>query len=111
MALMPADIDLVYDKKNETRIETSIFPEIGVKQAKAKVEELEKQLSELNAQKASLSDPAMLAGLEKNLDRIQKQLSAYRDNPDLKRINSISGRRSRMRQIAKLREDYSRYNS
>ena len=111
VALMPADIDLVYDKKNETRIETSIFPEIGVKQAKAKVEELEKQLSELNTQKASLPDPAMLAGLEKNLDRIQKQLSAYRDNPDLKRINSISGRRSRMRQIAKLREDYSRYNS
>jgi hypothetical protein len=31
---MPADIDLVYDKKNETSIETSIFPEIGVKQSK-----------------------------------------------------------------------------
>jgi hypothetical protein len=111
LALMPADIDLTYDQKNETRIETSIFPEIGKKQAKAKVDELQKQLSELNAQKASVPDPAMLAGLEKNIERVQKQLSAYRDNPELKKVNAISGRRSRMHQIARIREDYGRYNS
>lgn len=111
LALMPADIDLTFDQKNETRIETSIFPEIGIKQAKKKVDDLQKQLSELNAQKASVPDPEMLAGLEKNIEKVQKQLSAYRDNPDLQKVNSIKGRLSRIRKIAKTREDYSRYFS
>ena len=44
LALLSADIDLTYDKKNETRIETSIFPAVAKKQAQDKVEELTKQL-------------------------------------------------------------------
>jgi len=111
LALMPADLDLTYDKKNDVRIETSIFPEIGIQQAKEKVDELQKQLSELKAQKATLTDPAQLAGLGKNLEKVQKQLAAYQDNPELKKVNSLQGRFSRMQQIAKIRENYNRYNS
>jgi hypothetical protein len=107
LALLTADIDLVYDKKNETRIDTSLFPALGVKQAKDKVEELKKQLAELKTQKESAPDPA----LDSKIERVSKQLSAYSENKNLLHANGIKGKRSRMRYIAHVREDYSRYYS
>lgn len=111
LALLSADIDLVFDKKNETRIETSIFPALGVKQAKEKVEGLKKQLEELKAQKAALPDPAMAAQMDSQIERLGKQLAAYSENNNLSHANGISNARRRMHYVASVREDYSRYNS
>jgi len=111
LALLPADIDLVYDKKNETRIETSIFPELGKKKAKEKIEELNKQLAELKKQQAMIPDPAAAAPLNDQIEKLTKQLTAYTQNQDLLKANSMKDRRSRMHYIAKVREDYSRYQT
>ncbi len=111
LALLSADTDLVFDKKNKVRIDTSIFPELGVKQAKEKVEELQKQIAEMTAQKQSIPDPAMAAQIDKQLEKMNSQLAAYKDNAELMKANSIAGRKARMRYIAKIREDYSRYQS
>nr|MBP7310238.1 hypothetical protein [Candidatus Cloacimonadota bacterium] len=111
MVLFSADTDLVYDKKNKVRIDTSIFPELGVKQAKEKVEDLQKQITEMTAQKQSLADPAAIAQIDAQLEKLGNQLAAYKENADLLKANSISGRKARMRYIAKVREDYSRYQS
>lgn len=111
LALLSADIDLTYDKKNETRIETSLFPELGASQAKKKVDDLKAQIAEMTAQKAAVPDPAMAAQIDSQIERLGKQLAAYSENAELKKANSIKGKRSRMRYIAKIREDYSRYNS
>ncbi|MDD4310433.1 MAG: hypothetical protein PHO32_08640, partial [Candidatus Cloacimonetes bacterium] len=111
ITLLSADIDLTYDKKNETRIETSIFPAVAKKQAQKKVEELRSQLAELNKNKAEANDPAMIANLEKNIDKVSKQLAAFSDNEELKKANSINGKRSRMRYVGKTRADYSRYST
>lgn len=111
LALLSPKLDLVYDKKNETRIETNIFPDLGKKEAEEKVKELTKQLSELQTQKAMLTDPAMAEPINQNIEQIQKQLNAYGKNENLLSANKIAGRKSRMRYIAKIREDYNRWTS
>lgn len=111
LTLLPAEIDLVYDKMNDTRIETSIFAALGAKLAKDKVTQLNNQLAELKAQKASLIDAQMGASLDANIDKVSKQLAAYSQNKDLLHANKINKNRSRMRYVASVREDYNRYNS
>jgi len=111
LTLLPAEIDLVFDKKNETRIETNIFAALGARMAKDKVDQLKKQLSELNSQKASLIDAPMSASLDSNIERVTKQLAAYSGNKDLIYANKLTKNHSRMRFVASVRESYNRYNS
>lgn len=111
LALISADVDLVFDRDNQQRIDTSLFPDVAVQMAKDKVEELQKKVDELNAQKAGLTDPAMIAQIDNQLERTNKQLAAYSKNEQLLHANSIKSQRRRMRYVARVREDYSRYFS
>ncbi|MDD2228855.1 MAG: hypothetical protein PHY48_05555 [Candidatus Cloacimonetes bacterium] len=107
LALLSADLDLVYDRNNETRIETSLFPAVGIRQAKDKVDELKAKLAELKATKALDDAPQVDAQIE----RVEKQLAAYSENDKLLHANAIKNAYRRMRYIASVREDYSRYNT
>ena len=111
LALVSPNIDLVYDKNNEIRIETNIFPDLGKKEAQEKVEELNKKLLELKTSKETITDPAKTEQIKQNIDQVQKQLNAYSKNEHLIQANEITNRKSRMRYIAKVREDYSRYST
>jgi hypothetical protein len=111
MVLLPATIDFTYDRKNETRIDTNIFPDVAVKEAKTKVEDIGKQLAQLKAQKASMADSPMASMIDTQIAKVEKQLAAYKDNKDLIHANSIKGKNRRMHFVAKMREDYSRYSS
>ncbi len=111
LALVSPNIDLVYDKNNEIRIETNIFPDLGKKEAQEKVEELNKKLLELKTSKDTITDPAKTEQIKQHIDQIQKQLNAYSKNEQLLKANTITNRKSRMRFIAKTREDYSRYST
>jgi len=111
LALVSPNIDLVYDKNNEIRIETNIFPDLGKKEAQEKVEELNKKLLELKTSKETITDPAKTEQIKQNIDQVQKQLYAYSKNEHLIQANEITNRKSRMRYIAKVREDYSRYST
>ena len=103
LALVSPNIDLVYDKNNEIRIETNIFPDLGKKEAQEKVEELNKKLLELKTSKDTITDPAKMEQLKQNIDQVQKQLNAYSKNEHLIQANEITNRKSRMRYIAKVR--------
>jgi len=107
MALLSADLDLVFDKKNEIRIDTNLFPAVAIRQAKEKVEELQAKLAELKAAKALNADPQ----LDTQLEKAEKQLAAYTENENLLHANAMKSAHSRMRYIASIREDYSRYNT
>lgn len=111
LALISPNIDLVYDKENETRIETNIFPDLGRKEAQEKVEELTKKIAELKDKITGETDPAVVEQLNQNIEQLQKQLNAYSKNEHLVNANKITNRKSRMRYIAKVREDYSRYST
>ena len=111
LALLSPKVDLVYDKDNATRIETNIFPDLGKKEAEEKVKELNTTLSELKAQKAMLTDPAVVAQINQNIEQVQKQINAYSKNESLVSANKITDRKKRMRFIAKIREDYTRWTS
>jgi len=111
LALVSPNIDLVYDKNNEIRIETNIFPDLGKKEAQEKVEELTKKLGELKTSKDTITDPAKTEQIKQHIDQVQKQLNAYSKNEQLLKANTITNRKSRMRFIAKTREDYSRYST
>ncbi|OQC70025.1 MAG: hypothetical protein BWX46_00756 [Candidatus Cloacimonetes bacterium ADurb.Bin003] len=102
---------MVYDKENETRIETNIFPDLGRKEAQEKVEELTKKIAELKDKITGETDPAVVEQLNQNIEQLQKQLNAYSKNEHLVNANKITNRKSRMRYIAKVREDYSRYST
>ncbi|MDY0152246.1 MAG: hypothetical protein RBS43_08255 [Candidatus Cloacimonas sp.] len=107
LVLLSADTDLEYDRKNETRINTNIFPEEAVKQAKEKVEELKTKLTELNAIQGTMPEQQFTDHKE----TLEKQLAAYTSNEKLLHANRIKGFRKRMHYVAKVREDYSRYAS
>ncbi|OQC07648.1 MAG: hypothetical protein BWX76_00067 [Candidatus Cloacimonetes bacterium ADurb.Bin089] len=111
LALVSPNIDLVYDKHNDIRIETNIFPDLGKNEAEKKVEELTDKLLELKTSKDTITDPAIKEQIKQNIDQVQKQLNAYSKNEDLIKANNIANRKSRMRFIAKTREDYSRYST
>ena len=111
LALVFPNIELFYDKNNEIRIETKIFPDLGKKESQEKVEELNKKLLELKTSKETITDPAKTEQIKQNIDQVQKQLNAYSKNEHLIQANEITNRKSRMRYIAKVREDYSRYST
>lgn len=82
-----------------------------MKQAKEKVEALQRQITEMTAQKQRVTDPDAIAQIDAQLENINQQLAAYKANKELLHANSITNRKARMRYIAKVREDYSRYQS
>ncbi len=58
-----------------------------------------------------LTDPAVVAQINQNIEQVQKQINAYSKNESLVSANKITDRKKRIRFIAKLREDYTRWTS
>ena len=58
-----------------------------------------------------LTDPAVVAQINQNIEQVQKQINAYSKNESLVSANKITDRKKRMRFIAKIREDYTRWTS
>lgn len=115
--LVSSSIDLVYDKEAETTLSTSLFTSEAAKDLQETITGLEEQIAELNAAKASLDSlpPALAAAqlprITSQLESLQKNLTAYQNNPILKKANQYKGQISRMRYIGSVREPDGRYQT
>jgi len=115
VSLIDSKIDLTFDKKTEQTVNTNIYLAAALKDVTDKINQTKKQADELKAQIAQMRSmnpaPPELEQMSKQLEKLDKTLAVLNSNAELKKANSIKGRRSRMHYIASLREDYSRYQT
>ena len=113
VSLVDAGIDVTYDKINEALVNTRLFPGPALKMVNAQSEKLSSQIKELEANLATMAvmnpAPPQLAQMTDQLKSLKGRLASLTTNPELLKANSIKSKNGRMRYIASLREDYSRY--
>ncbi len=117
VALVSADIDLIFDRDNNRTIMTSIYRDEAVKDNSRKLEKANKELQELEEEEKKLQAEAdspqkvmMLAEVNAKLENAKKTV-ALLTNEHLVHANEIGSNRSRMRYIASIRENDKRKQS
>ena len=112
-SLVDAGIDVTYDAKNETAIQTKLFPGPALALVKEQSTKLSAQIKELEANLATMAAmtpaPPQAAQMADQLKSLKGKLASLTSNPELQKANAIKSKNGRMRYIAGLREDYSRY--
>ena len=115
VSLIDSGIDLTFDKVNEINLSTNIFPAAAKKDLEKKIADTKDQITQMKAQMAQMQAmnpaPPQLQQVSDQIAKLERTLKSLNTNPELKKANSIAGRRSRMHYVASQREDYSRYQS
>ncbi len=111
LALVSADIDLIYDAENKRTIMTSIYRDEALKQnqlrlddANARLADLESQKQELEAMPDSAEKATQLSALESQIASTKTSIGLL-TNEHLVHANEIASSRGRMRYVARTREE------
>jgi hypothetical protein len=117
LALVSADIDLIFDKDNGRTVMTSIYRDEALKQNQLRLDEAKAKLAELQTSKAELGENpagaeniAQLASLDAEIKRTESMIGLL-TNEHLQIANEIDSSRGRMRYIARTREEDKRKQS
>ncbi len=117
LALVSADIDLIFDKDNGRTIMTSIYRDEALKQYQQRLDDANAKLAELQSSKAELGENPTgaenverLASLETEIGRTESMI-ALLTNEHLQIANEIESSRGRMRYVARTREEDKRKQS
>lgn len=110
VALLPHEIDFMWDKDSETLIRTSLFAAPAKKMLDEAIKAAEDKLKELKEQKTSLSDPEQITMIDEQIAKAEKKLAAYNANDKLKDAFAGSNR-SRIRKVVREFEDFSRHQT
>jgi hypothetical protein len=117
LTLVKSDIDLTYDKDNETVLNTSIFIDEAKKTLANLNKDLQKNKADLAAKQTSLAKATPeqaaalqgeIAGLMQDIERLDKKIKAYSGNKIFKEAIAKKSNRSLMRYVASIREPEAR---
>jgi hypothetical protein len=114
LALVPADIDLAYDKENESTVITSIYKTEALKeigQMRKDVQTTKATLDSLTALTDTTGVAKKLAQTNSKLENQQKRLDMMLNNPQMQKSLEFKNDRARMRYIASIREPETRHHS
>ncbi|HNQ44265.1 MAG TPA: hypothetical protein PKI59_07535, partial [Candidatus Cloacimonadota bacterium] len=96
MALLPHEIDFMWDQASETLVRTSLFAAPAKKMLDEAIKGAGDKLKELQEQKAGLSDPEQIMQIDEQIAKAEKKLAVFTTNPKLKDVFNGSNR-SRVR--------------
>ncbi len=98
--LVDNSIDVMYDEKTKSSISTSIYLSEINKQA----EKIKKQLAEVDSLLKSAKSPQEVAFYSTYKAKFTKDLDAIQNSEIIKKVNSFTNEKDRMKYIASLRE-------
>lgn len=98
--LVDTSIDVMYDEKAKSTINTSIYLSEMNKQA----DNIKKQINQVDSLLKSAKTPEEIAYYSNFLGKFKNDLAAIEGSDILKKVNSITNEKDRMKYIASLRE-------